>query len=185
MKVFTPVKLEGERVIIRTYEDSDAEAVYAAINASRKELGSWLTWCTDNFTAEDARKWVTSRSHAWLREEEFSFIIVEKSTGNIIGAIGLNLINRTHGFANMGYWMSSSCAGKGYTSEAAKVLAAYALKHLDLNRIEILADVDNIGSKKVAEKSGAKFEGILRQRINLHNSCHDAALYSIIKSDLE
>lgn len=184
MRVFAPVKIEGERIILRTYEEADVDRVYEAIDASRNELGSWLTWCTDNFSPEDARKWVNSRSHAWLREEEFSFLIVEKSTGNIIGAIGLNQINRAHGFANMGYWVSSASAGKGYTSEAARLLAAYALNHFNLNRIEIIADVDNVGSKKVAEKSGACFEGILRQRIYLNNVYHDAAMYSIVKSDL-
>jgi ribosomal-protein-serine acetyltransferase len=39
-------------------------------------------------------------------------------------------------------------------------------------------------SQRVAEKSGALREGVLRNRLLLHGKIHDAAMYSLTPEDL-
>jgi ribosomal-protein-serine acetyltransferase len=53
-----------------------------------------------------------------------------------------------------------------------------------LNRIEILVPTENPASVRVAEKAGAKKEGILRNRLVLHDCPQDAVMYSLIAADL-
>ncbi len=53
-----------------------------------------------------------------------------------------------------------------------------------MQRIEIVVTVGNDASKRVAEKVGATREGLLRNRLNIHNTIHDAFMYSLIPSDL-
>ena len=63
-------------------------------------------------------------------------------------------------------------------------LATFGLEALELERIEIIMSTSNEKSRRVAEKTGARFEGTLRNRLRLHQKLHDAHVYSIIPSDL-
>jgi RimJ/RimL family protein N-acetyltransferase len=51
----------------------------------------------------------------------------------------------------------------------------------DLNRLEIVAAVENIPSQRVAEKAGAIREGIARSRLFLNGRFHDAAVFSFAR----
>jgi RimJ/RimL family protein N-acetyltransferase len=62
--------------------------------------------------------------------------------------------------------------------------ARFGLRVLGLQRIEILAAVGNKASQRVAEKAGAKKEGLLRKRLSIRGQAHDAVMYSLIASDL-
>ena len=52
-----------------------------------------------------------------------------------------------------------------------------------MNRLEILAAVDNIASQRVAEKAGAIREGIMRNRLVIHGKLYDAVMFSLIPGD--
>jgi len=126
---------------------------------------------------------VLSRDEAWANEVECSFVITDAQTGAFLGAVGLNQFNRDHQFANLGYWVRSSCAGRGVATTATVLAARFGLRTLALHRIEILAAAGNRPSQRVAEKAGAKKEGVLRNRLSLRGQPHDAVMYSLIPSD--
>ena len=74
---------------------------------------------------------------------------------------------------------------KQAAANAATVLVArYGLRVVGLQRIEILADVGNLASQRVAEKAGARLEGRLRNRLFHHSQVRDGVLYSLISDDL-
>jgi len=52
--------------------------------------------------------------------------------------------------------------GKGYTTEAVKILAAYLFDTRPITRLQICMEKENEGSFKVAEKVGFTHEGTLR-----------------------
>ena len=81
---------------------------------------------------------------------------------------------------NLGYWVRSSRVKHGIATAAALLLADFGFKELKLNRIEILAAVENHASQRVAAKAGAMREGILRNRLLLHGKIHDAVIFSLI-----
>ena len=56
---------------------------------------------------------------------------------------------------------------------------------LNLIRIEARCLPENIGSSRVMEKTGMKYEGLLRKHIWAKNDFHDLKQYSIIKDDFE
>jgi ribosomal-protein-serine acetyltransferase len=63
------------------------------------------------------------------------------------------------------------------------LLAAFGMERAGLTRIEIMAAAGNLASQRVAEKAGARREGVLRNRYLLHGKLHDAVLYSLIPGD--
>jgi RimJ/RimL family protein N-acetyltransferase len=73
-------------------------------------------------------------------------------------------------------------AGQGIAPRAVEQLAKWAFSQTDLHRLEIVAALGNTRSQRVAEKAGAIREGILRGRLWLHSTPHDAVLYSITRT---
>ena len=59
-------------------------------------------------------------------------------------------------------------------------MAAYGFEKLGLTRLEIVAAEQNARSRKVAEKAGARFEGILHNRLVIRGVAIPAAMYSLI-----
>ena len=84
--------------------------------------------------------------------------------------------------ANLGYWVRSSAASKGVATAATKLTRDWGFANTDLVRIEILVATGNIASRRVAEKSGALYEGTLRSRLTVHGTRHDAAMYSFVRT---
>lgn len=171
-------------VAIRTFQETDLEAHYEAVNESISQISPWLPWCHRGYSVAENREWVLSRFKAWDNHEEFSFVITDLEKKRFIGSCGINQVNRHHGFANLGYWVRTSYAGKGYATKATILTSRFAFQVLQLNRIEILAAVGNMASRRVAEKAGAKKEGVLRKRLRVRNRTIDAILYSLVPEDL-
>ena len=177
--------IEGKKVLIRTYKESDTELLYEAVAESIHELSQWMPWCNENYTLNESLAWVASREKAWEKIVDYSFVIEHKESKKFLGSVGLNHIDQLYRTANLGYWMRTSETSKGYTSEAALLAAQFGFQKLNLNRIEIVMGVKNIKSQKVAEKVHAIKECLARNRIILNNKPIDAFVYSLIRDDLK
>ncbi len=119
----------------------------------------------------------------WENNTSYMFIIVDASSNQGVGFAVLNHINRQHQTANLGYQVRTSRLGEGIATEAAKQVAMYGFEKFGFQRIEILVARENIPSQKVAEKLGAIREGLLRRRLQINGSAHDAYMYSLIPND--
>ena len=176
-------ELSNDAVKIRRYCADDIPSLFEAARESTKEMLAWLSWCHPNYTVEESRSFVLSSETAWNEKTRFAFAVFDVSSGLFLGGVGLNQINRNHNFANLGYWVRSSQTGRGVATAATLLAAEFGFEDLGLNRIEILTATGNAASRRVAEKAGAKREGILRNRLLLHNSPHDAVIYSLISDN--
>lgn len=164
---------------LHRYTLQDADDLHTAGLESVKEVYPWLPWCRPGYTLEEAASWITGEVQAWEEGRNYEFVI-RTQEGAHVGAVGLNGLHHVKGVANLGYWVRTSQTGRGYASRAARLLGEFGLQDLKLKRLEIVACVTNVASIKVAEKSGALREGILRNRIQLHGKSHDAVMHSLI-----
>ena len=140
-----------------------------------------MPWCHTNYSLEDSISWIERQIHNFRVREEFNFAICIKDA--FVGVCGINAIDRTNLRANLGYWVRTCETGRGVATRTTRLLASWAFQHTELNRLEIIIAVGNLASIRVAEKSTAVREGILRSRLMLHGRSHDAVIYSIIRSD--
>jgi len=177
------MELSDESILLRPYGEADAEHLYAAVRESIPEVSRWLAWCHENYSLEESRGFIAARELASQGDEWYSFAIFEKSSDVFIGGVGINFINRVHQFANLGYWIRTSAAGRGFATRATRLAAQFGFERLGLRRIEIVAAIDNIGSQRVAEKAGATRESVARQRLLIQGESHDAVVYSLIPAD--
>lgn len=176
-------ELSNDVVKIRRYCADDISLLFEAACESTNEMLAWLSWCHPDYTVEESRSFVLSSETAWNEKSRFAFAILDVNSDLFLGGVGLNQINHKNKFANLGYWVRSSQAGRGVATAATLLATEFGFEDLGLNRIEILTAIGNVASQRVAEKAGAKKEGILRSRILLHNRLLDAVMYSLIVAD--
>ena len=167
---------------IRGFRPEDATALHEAAKESGAEVYPWLPWCHPGYTLMEAEEWVASREKLFEQGIEFEFAVVDEED-RFIGGCCLNHINGEDRVANLGYWVRTTATGLGIATRAVQLAANFAFSQTDLERLEIVCEVDNEASKRVAEKAGGIREGILRGRIFLHGQPHDAVMYSILRSE--
>ena len=176
-------ELSNEFVKIRRYYSGDIPLLFEAVREASQEVSLWLDWCHPGYSIEEATSWVLNCDETWGNGTEHNFAIFDHDA-NFLGGVGLNQISCIHQFANLGYWMRSSRIGNGFATAATLLAARFGFEELNLARVEIVVTVDNKASQRVAEKSGAKREGILRKRLVIHGCLHNAVMYSLVAEDL-
>lgn len=179
-----PALLQSPRILIRPHEAHDVDPLFAAVRESIAEISPWLPWCHAGFSREELAAFIEISRKGWVEGSQCQFAIFDAATSQALGGISLNHIARPNRLANMGYWVRTSATRHGIASEAVQLVAAYGFRELGLTRIEIAAIPQNVASCRVAERAGAKFEAVARNRLVMHGRAYDAALYSLVPGDI-
>jgi ribosomal-protein-serine acetyltransferase len=178
------IELTDGNVLLRPYRMNDVDKLFRAVRESIKEMSVWLPFAHENYSIKESKDWIKKRPKEWKKGITYDFAIFDTQSGDLIGGCGLNEIHESNRRANLGYWVRTSCTGKGIAVAATKLLAKWGFEVLKLKRIEIYVAVGNQRSLRVAEKVGAKREGILRSRINVRDVMHDAVMHSLIPGEV-
>ena len=170
-------------VSLRYYRPDDTEILFEAAYESRDEIGRWMDWCHPRYSMTDAQIWINAQPN--LRQiGDHPLVITDAETGTFLGSSGLNQVNQIHGFANLGYWVRSTATGGGVATRAARLVAIMGLGALGLRRMEIVCNVANAASIRVAERVGAVREGVARSRLMYGGEVADAVMFSLTRDDL-
>ncbi|MDQ3659969.1 MAG: GNAT family N-acetyltransferase [Actinomycetota bacterium] len=178
----TPISrstLRSRRLVLEPTCDSHAPGLWAAVSASVGELAPWMGWAVEP-QRQETLDFVASAAQSW-GSSLFNFTII--CSDEIIGSIGLDHFDDATISASIGYWLRSDHAGKGLMSEAVGSVVAFAFTDLTLHRIWLHAGVDNLGSIRVAEKTGFLREGRLRESGRGVHGWHDVYVYGLLESD--
>ncbi|MBI5935352.1 MAG: GNAT family N-acetyltransferase [Chloroflexi bacterium] len=181
--MFVHPLLTDKVIALRRFQPRDVDAFHAAVDESLPDLIPWMTWAHPAYGRADAAEFIRVVTETWDAGRYYAFAITDARDGTMLGAASLSHIHPVYNFGNLGYWIRSSRRGNGFAPRAARLAAQYGFEQLHLLRVEIVAAVENAASIKVAEKSGARREGILRQRMTVREKVHDAVMFSFIRSD--
>ena len=177
--------LTDGKISLRPYRQEDATLLYEAVRESITELSAWMAWAHREYSIKESRAWIKQKPGQWQQGLEYDFAIFDAGDGTYLGGCGLNRIDHANRMVNLGYWVRSSRTGRNIATSATLLLACWGFEKLGLQRIEIMAAIDNAPSRRVAEKAGAKVEGILRNRMTLNGRLHDAVMHSLVPGDLD
>ena len=111
----------------------------------------------------------------------YQFAITER--GEVVGSIGLRI--GRHDTGHIGYWCAPDARGRGVTTRALRRLCRYALDELRLERLDLITDVENLASQRVAEKVGFQREGVLRSHVRHPDGRRrDSLSFSLLPGEL-
>lgn len=114
--------------------------------------------------------------------EQFFWAIVASETERHVGFIDLKGINWRQRSSGGGLVIGDrSVWGAGYATDAVRVRTRFAFEQLGLHRIE--GHTINPAMRKVYEKCGYQYEGMLREKFWSDGRWHDSAVYAILEKD--
>lgn len=169
----------GKKVKLRAYSSEDTLKAQAFINDP--EIKHLLhPGVPFPLTFEDEKKFVEGMS---AFKENYSFAI-DTLEGDYIGGCGLNSVDWKNRVGVVGIFIGDkSYWGKGYGTDALKVLIAFIFNEMNLNRIELTVYDFNERAIKSYKKCGFVEEGRLRQSLYKAGAYHDQIVMSILKDE--
>lgn len=173
-------QLETEHLILRGWKAADAGDLYEY--AKDPDVGPHAGWKPHDNPAE-SRKIIDE-----LFRVNETWAIVERESGKVIGSIGLEPDKYRPDIRSkeMGYSLAKAKWGKGYMTEAAKRIMAYAFETLNLDILMIRTGNSNLRSQRVIEKCGFTYEGTLRRAYRIYDgTLREVRCYSMFREEYE
>jgi RimJ/RimL family protein N-acetyltransferase len=106
--------------------------------------------------------WVARYARGRTDNTAMGFAIEDAGGGTFLGVAVAPHIDADERTAELGYVLSSAARGRGVATEALRQLTAWAFEEQRLIRLQLLISVSNEASKRVAQRCGYRFEGVLR-----------------------
>lgn len=134
-----------------------------------------------DITPEEHQKWLDTKVKTG---KVYQFIIHTKETGNPVGSVYIQSVDLTHKNAEYGIFIGEPEAkGKGYGTDAAKLMIQFAFEELKLHKLYLRVLTDNVRAIHSYEKAGFKTEGVLIDEIFVDGRFHDITRMSIIREE--
>jgi RimJ/RimL family protein N-acetyltransferase len=110
--------------------------------------------------------------------------VFAKGSGEFLGMCGVAEYFEDTATAEIWYWLTEKHQGNGYVTEAARALCRHLFDECELNRILIRVEAANAPSRAVAERLGAKLDGVLRSHVLRKGDLKDVAFYTLFSGEL-
>lgn len=180
-RIFTKIPvLETPRLILRRMLPSDCSDMYDY--ASKSIVTRYLTW-NPHLSREHTLQYLEYIATRYRVGDFFDWAIVYRENEKMIGTCGFTRFDYTNNSAEIGYVLNAEYWGRGLATEAVKEILRFGFIDLNLHRIEARYMRDNTNSRRVMEKCGLKYEGIMRSALYVKNSYHDIGMCSILSDE--
>jgi len=172
--------LYTKRLVLRKLTLDDAKDLFEF--ASDPEVAKYVPW-EPYKSIDDAVNFLKFTLEQYEKKQPARWGIVYKENNKLIGSCGFVDWNPSHFRAEIAYALSRDYWGKGLMTEAVKEVIRFGFEKMNLNRIQAMCIPENIGSYRVMEKVGMKYEGLIREYVYIKGKFQDLKLYSILKRE--
>ena len=171
-----------EELVLRPFTMDDLSAFVTAVRESEKTVGEWLSWWHPGYDEPEARQFFTEMAAAVEARRGFDIGVFAADGETFVGGVSINHIDHENRVGNVGYWIRESRQNQGYCTRAVRAMTGFGFETLGLVRLEIIVLVDNVPSRRVAEKCGGTLDCIAENRLIHHGRPSAAAVYALLPS---
>ena len=175
-----PTAMVGSPFSLRHLEPSRdiAMVLYDVFREDQDNMRFWLR----GEKIESADVVLTGIQSAYKCENMYMYYILIQD--KIVGEIGFASIDQEKQYAYVDYWLIPSARGQGLINRFLPRMEELAFNILKVEQVLLGIDVDNIASRKIAERNGYTLNGISKSaKIWADGSVHDECKYSKLKSE--
>ncbi|MBR9706846.1 MAG: GNAT family N-acetyltransferase [Candidatus Diapherotrites archaeon] len=170
--------LNGRNVMLRGLELKDAEILWHYMN--KENVQKYLN-ATTAFALEDEQDFVKKTWEGRKNGTKYTFGIVEKATGKLIGAAGIEVRGQRVG--ELGLWIGDDYWGKGYGTEALKLIIKYGFEAVDMYKLYAGGYEDNKATHIIQERAGLKYEYTAKKERYKHGKWHNGIYRCLFKEE--
>jgi RimJ/RimL family protein N-acetyltransferase len=174
--------LETERLRLRPFVPADLEALHAI--HSRPDVARWLYW--DPRDADAVREALEEKMGCAALAADgdgLGFAVVLKASQELIGDCSLSLTSKQHRQGEIGYIFHPDHHGRGYATEAARVLIGLAFDEFGLHRVVGRLEPRNAGSARVLERLGMRREAHLVENEWVKGEWQSELVYAVLERE--
>lgn len=171
------MEINSERLLIREIEISDALAIFNY--RSDAQTNQYQGWIPEKL--EEVHYFIEHKIAKEFNQLDtwFQMALVLKESDELIGDLGLHFLE--YETVELGVTINRSHHGKGYASEALKVLIDYLLYEHGKRKIKASIDPRNLASIAMIEKLGFKKEAHYKKCFFLRGEWVDNVIYGLIR----
>ncbi len=173
---------QGERVCLRAVEASDAEAFHRWDLDS--ERGRHLDFLWPPTSLASTQAWVQEASQKKLDGGTYMWVITDRA-GIAVGSIDTHHCDARSGAFSYAIAIAAEERGKGYASEAIRMVLRYFFHELRYQKCTISVHSDNIPSIRLHEALGFQREGTLRRMIYTHGRYCDEIWFGMTREEFD
>jgi RimJ/RimL family protein N-acetyltransferase len=151
--------VDGGTVRLRPFRSEDADDLAAACDDPTTHR--FLPDLPDPYTRDDALAWIHEGAPGAWTAGGAAYAVAHPADDRLLGGVGLGRVEPDRGKGEIGYWTAPWARGRGVAGAATATLARVAFAG-GLARLELLAEMENPASVRVAFKAGFAHEGLRR-----------------------
>jgi len=170
--------IETEQLLLRPIEIKDTNALfnYRSDAVANKFQG----FIPKNL--EDVYEFINKTTTEFnIVESWFQLVIEERNSNQIIGDIGVHFIDEQQ--VELGITLAKIQHGKGFATEALKVLITYLFEKFNKHRIIASIDPENTSSIKLFERLGFRKEAHFKESLFINEVWCDDVIFAILKKE--
>ncbi|WP_406684151.1 GNAT family N-acetyltransferase [Seonamhaeicola sp. MEBiC1930] len=173
------ITLKGEHIYLRAIEPEDLEFIHAVEN----DESIWEVSNTQTPYSKFLIKQYIENAHQDIYEVKQLRLVISSYDNTPLGMIDIFDFDFKNSRAGIGILVKDSDnRGRGYGSEALKLLISYCFNHLNLNQLFCNISEDNHVSVKMFEKQGFKQVGLKKDWNFINNSYKSEYLFQLINN---
>ncbi len=176
-----PPPLGDGAILLRPYKEADVPDLVRACNDP--EAQRWLFMLPTPYGERDARAFLAQAAAGWEHEREAFYAIADAANDRLLGGVALRAEESWAGVAELGYHVAPWARRRGVATAAARLVTQWSLDVLGMARVQILADMRNAASCRVATRLGFTREGLRRSDHGREGDLGDAAVFALLAGE--
>ena len=169
--------LEGEKVRLRPMQDRDMPLFVQWLQDA--EVRRWLASIAEPPTLEEQFDWYEGR-----RSDPDSVLwSIETLDGRLVGSVELRLAQHAQR-AELGIAIQDKTMwSQGLGTDTVRLVMEYGFEDLELHRIELMTDEENVRGRRCYERCGFIEEGLLRQHRPIDGKFGNTIMMSVLRDE--
>ncbi len=176
--------LAGELVTLRGIERDDLEVLHGW----DQEYSTWPENSTHPYSPTslaDALVAYDAREKSPFRAGDTSVPFAVVVDGGVVGRVVLWGIDSHNRLGHLGISLGAEHRGRGYGTDACRVLLRYAFVDRGLHRVQLEVLASNTGAIRAYEKAGFVVDGVLRESGWVRGRFEDEVIMSVLAPDVQ
>ena len=169
------VYLIDNEIELALVHSSFAKELTELVNAQKDYLGEWLPWVA-TCDEKSYRAFVQFALHKYADDKGLDTNIFYQ--GNLVGGVSLNNLYHHLKKCDIGYWLDQNHQGRGIMTRSVRAIMDIAKDVYGMDVAEIRAGEHNLPSRKVAERLGFEYCGMIYNNEAVNGKILNHAVYA-------
>lgn len=170
----------SNNLTLRLYQSHQCQAKYNLLKNNIPEFRKWFWWANKDYSLTYEQDIARNNLRRYMQKQALGITIWQDKY--LVGNSTLS-IDTQNSSGNIGYWLDKSARGQGIMTQTVHALLQEAFTVYHVERMGILAGLENQGSRAIAERFGMTLELIQRDETFINDEFVAHAQYSLLREE--